>query len=255
MALKEYGAKITRRYRRDVSKWCSRRMVRMRNTHPMISFTFDDFPRSAMVNGGATLKDAGARGTYYASLGLAGKVAPTGQIFLNEDLPALIRGGHELGCHTFAHCHAYDTPASLFEGSVTENALALQKILPGLKFKTLSYPISGPNRETKRLAGERFACCRGGGQTYNSGTIDLNLVSAFFLEQSHGNISSIERLVKGTYAENGWLIFATHDVTENPTPFGCEISFFRRVVEVAVRSGVQILTVSEAFEAIHAHEN
>src|SRR5947207_11316553 len=88
---------------------CQRRAARaffarplaVKSPRPIISFTFDDFPRSALHTGGAILERFGVRGTYYASLGLMGRTAPTGPIFLREDLPVLIAQGHELGCHTY----------------------------------------------------------------------------------------------------------------------------------------------------------
>ena len=47
---------------------------RPRSTWPggVVSFTFDDFPRSAWSNGGAVLEEYDVRGTYYAAMGLAG---------------------------------------------------------------------------------------------------------------------------------------------------------------------------------------
>ena len=53
---------------------------------PVISFTFDDFPRSALLNAGAILRERGLAGTYYASFGLMGTKAPTGEMFEREDL-------------------------------------------------------------------------------------------------------------------------------------------------------------------------
>jgi peptidoglycan/xylan/chitin deacetylase (PgdA/CDA1 family) len=48
----------------------------MRNREPMISFTFDDFPRSALHVAGRILEDHGIAGTYYVSLGLMGTLTP-----------------------------------------------------------------------------------------------------------------------------------------------------------------------------------
>ena len=45
------------------------RPVAIPSQKPFISFTFDDFPRSAWLTGGAILERFGVRGTYYASLG------------------------------------------------------------------------------------------------------------------------------------------------------------------------------------------
>ena len=113
-----------------------------------------------------------------------GQNAPTGEMFTRDDLSAVLERGHELGCHTFDHHHAYDTPADVFENSVLENHRALRDLIPGAEFKTLSYPISCPRPSTKRRCARHFLGCRAGGQTYNRKTIDLDLLSAFFLEQS-----------------------------------------------------------------------
>ena len=123
------GARILGRCQRNASRLFFARFYRMGNCVPLISFTFDDFPRSALLNGGAILKRSGVRGTYYASLGLMGQHTPSGKIFLREDLRELLTQGHELGCHTFGHCHSWKTKATVFENSVIENRRALNELL------------------------------------------------------------------------------------------------------------------------------
>ena len=56
-----------------------------------------------------------------------------------------------------------------------------------------------------------------GGQTFNSGTADLNLLCAFFLEQSRDNPAAVKRLIDQNAKARGWLIFATHDVCASPS--------------------------------------
>ena len=51
----------------------------------------------------------------------------------------------------------------------------------------------------------------------------------------------------------GWLIFATHDVTDNPSPYGCTPTFFQGVVDYAAKSGAMLLTVGEACEKLGLH--
>src|SRR6185295_18878518 len=175
--------------RRRIEGFCQRTATRLLFTRPVtvdarepiISFTFDDFPRSALLTGGAILERFGLKGTYYASLGLMGQTAPTGAICVPEDVRALVSRGHELGCHTFAHCHSWDTKASVFERSILENEAALGKLVPGARFRTFSYPSSPPRPRTKQRVGQRFACARGGGQTFNIGKTDLNYLRAYFL--------------------------------------------------------------------------
>src|SRR6266446_1702902 len=88
-------------YKRNAARLVFRRPLAIWTQVPLISFTFDDFPRSALVVGGAILNRHGSSGTYYTSLGLLGKDSPSGPICVPGDLRELRQRGHELGCHTF----------------------------------------------------------------------------------------------------------------------------------------------------------
>jgi peptidoglycan/xylan/chitin deacetylase (PgdA/CDA1 family) len=217
---------------------------------PMISFTFDDFPRSAWLTGGAILERFGVRGTYYASLGLMGTTAPTGELFVEDDASALVARGHELGCHTFDHRHSWDTKTEVFERSLIENKMALEQLIPGALFTSFSYPISPPWPLTKQIVGSRFACARGGGQTFNAGNADLNYLSAYFLEKTRHDPEAIKQLIEQNRAAGGWLIFATHDVCDSPTPYGCTPGFFEDIVHYSVTSGARIVPVAEALNSL-----
>lgn len=248
----QFLTRIQGRYRRTSARLFFRRPLVINTRFPLVSFTFDDFPRSALLTGGAILKRFGVAGTYYASFGLLGKQSDTGTMFLREDLDTLLQQGHELGCHTLEHCHAGDTKSIVFEDSVIKNQLALSELLPGVAFKTLSYPKSQPRAWTKRRVERHFVCCRGGGQTFNAGTADLNCLSAFFLEQSRNNPDAIKNLIGQNQRARGWLIFATHDICDTPTPWGCTPEFFEYIVRHVVSSGARILPVVEAWEALRA---
>jgi hypothetical protein len=63
-----------------MSQALCRRPVKMQNTAPLFSFTFDDFPRSALEVGGKILRAHGVAGTYYVSLELLNRDEPTGDI-------------------------------------------------------------------------------------------------------------------------------------------------------------------------------
>ena len=244
---------------------CSRQLA-VRTPVPLISFTFDDFPRSAFLEAGSILTRNGVRGTYYASLGLAGKQSQMGPMYQTEDLKELARLGHELGCHTFGHCHSWNTPADVYERAIVENQNALTQVLPGIKFETFAYPFSAPHLGVKQVAGRHFACCRGGGlstrryfpqaggQTFNSGVTDLNLLCAFFLEQSRENPEAVKRVIDQNAQGRGWLILATHDVCERPSRFGCTPGFFEQVVQWSLESGARLLPVVEALKVLKASQ-
>ena len=80
------------------------------------------------------------------------------------------------------------------------------------------------------------------------GTVDLNYLRAFFLEKSINRPDAIGEMIDHNVRVGGWLIFATHDVCDKPTRFGCTPEFFEEVVRQASKSGATILPVAEAFE-------
>src|ERR1700760_1259381 len=75
---------------------------RLRNATPMVSFTFDDIPKSAATTGAKILEDHNARGTFYVSGSLVGAIEADWAAVDAPDIVALHRNGHEIGCHTFS---------------------------------------------------------------------------------------------------------------------------------------------------------
>ena len=227
----------------------------MRNEAPYISFSFDDFPRSALHTGGRILEQCGVRATYYASLGLMGNTAPTGLIFEPDDLSRLLSQGHEIGCHTFYHGSSWETPRSAFLDSIRKNHEALNKLVPGAFMRSFSYPINYPRPLMKRRLGRHFESCRGGGQTFQTRIVDLNLLKAYFLEKSRNNPDKVKNIIDVNCRECGWLIFATHDICEAPSPYGCMPSFLQEIAEYAVASGARILPVGEALDSLRTESS
>jgi peptidoglycan/xylan/chitin deacetylase (PgdA/CDA1 family) len=243
-------AAMGRYYRRKSGSVLFRRPLTIRSDRPLISFTFDDFPRSALVNGGRILNARGFRGTYYVALGLLGTDSPSGKIIDADDLRVTLDQGHELGCHTYSHSDSWDTDPTVFEESIIENRKEFQKLVPGAHFKSFSYPRSSPRPTIKRAAARHFLSCRGGAQRSNIGTADLNQLSAYFLEKCNGDIGPVQQLIDMNRDARGWLILATHDVIRDHGPYGCTPEFFEEVVEYSAKSGARILPVVEALEAI-----
>jgi len=225
-------------------------MVHLRPERPVVSFTFDDFPRSAHSVGGRILQEAGARGTYYVALGLMNQRIPAGDAFSREDLEAVVADGHELGCHTYDHCHAWNTPATEFERSVLRNREELERLLPGNRFESLSYPVALPRPATKRRVARLFPCCRSGGWSFNLGEVDAVNLQAIFLEKTGEDRTAMERLMQENARAGGWLILATHDVDDHPTVFGCTPAYFRDVVQMALDSGAEVLPVGRAWQRV-----
>jgi hypothetical protein len=220
--------------KRALASRLHRRALTVAPAQPLVSFSFDDAPRSAFDTGARVLERHGLRGTYYVSLGLLGQPGPSGCLGRVEELRAAVAAGHELGCHTHDHL----------------DAQALQRLLPGQRFETFAYPKSGAVAAVKPALARRFLACRHGGQHGNAGLVDRDLLAACFLDrQQHADLSFLRHLLEDNARRRGWLIFATHDVALHPSPWGCTPAFLEAVVRHALRTGSRILPVREALRA------
>lgn len=236
--------------RRALAARLHRRALTLAPLQPLVSFTFDDAPRSAFETGARVLERHGLRGTYYVSLGLLGQAGPSGQLGGLEELRAAVAAGHELGCHTHDHLDAWQVRPGEFLASVDANARALQRLLPGQRFETFAYPKSGAVATVKPALARRFLACRHGGQRGNAGRVDRDLLAACFLDrQQHADLSFIRHLLEDNARTHGWLIFATHDVAPDASPWGCTPAFLEAVVRHALRTGARVLPVREALRA------
>lgn len=244
--------RLNNRYRTELSRLFYRRTLRLQSPVAIVSFTFDDFPRSALLAGGRILERRGFRGTFYASMGRMGDDTVVGRLFGPDDLTALVSQGHELGCHTFGHVNSWKTAPDIFERSILQNAVAAREIIPGFVFRTFSYPFCQPHPRLKQRAARHFSCCRGGDQGANTGSVDLSLLNAFFLEKSRDDPARLRRLVNENREARGWLILATHDISAEPSPYGCHPAFFEDVVRHVADSGSSVLPVYEAYQALTA---
>lgn len=234
------------RGRRFIVERLARRDFQLRGDVPYVSFTFDDYPRTALTEGGGILIDHGVRGTYFVSLGLLETETASGRIVSWDDLATTLGQGHELGCHTFDHVDGSVVPAARFTRSIEMNRSVLEQSALPARFEVFAYPLNGPSLATKKAAGRRFVACRGGGQTLNQGCIDLHLLKAYFLDsRSRGRVDEIRGLIQANAVNNGWLIFATHDVCDAPSAYGCDIEYFRMILQACVSSGARVLPMAQ----------
>jgi len=239
-------SRVRMRLRRELSDRLARRPAIISYRQPVVSFTFDDFPASAVENAGNLLSTRGFHATYYAALGLMDTNSPTGRIFGPAELKAVVDQGHELGCHTYSPCHAWDTSPAPYKSSIEENLRAISGLHPQAIIKSHSFPISVPRPSIKRLASGFFESCRCGGMGFNSGSVDLNSLQSVFLEKLREDFSSLRQLIATNSKAKGWLILTTHDVTETPTRFGVTPGFFADTLQCVLDSGAIVLPVSAA---------
>jgi hypothetical protein len=84
----------------------------------------------------------------------------------------------------------------------------------------------------------------------NGAVVDLNLLRANHL---YGDIDELDRaqdLISENTRQSSWLIFYSHDVAEQPSPYGCTPSLLEKTVRFAVEQGATILTVADVVRTL-----
>jgi peptidoglycan/xylan/chitin deacetylase (PgdA/CDA1 family) len=216
----------------------------------VVSFCFDDFPRTAYSAGGAILSAFGARGTYYAAPGLMNSSNELGDQFTRSDLDRLLADGHELGCHTFSHVSCRNLPLSVFERDVQKGRNVLRE-MTGCDPANFAYPFGHVTMSAKKQVGSQMNSCRGTWGGVNGPAADLNLLRANNLYGAVEQFDQIESVLRMTEERSGWLIFYTHDVRDNPSRFGCTPTLLEKTVSFVAQRGFPIVPVQQAIAKIH----
>ena len=230
---------------RGVLNWVGKKPIRLRNSRPIISFAFDDFPRTALSEGARILEGAGARGTFYTALGLAGTINSLGEQFQKEDLHELVERGHELASHTFDHVSARDVSNSSFLLNVRRGEQLMQPMTGLTPTANFAYPFGCTNVRLKVKVGRLMQSCRGNFPGLNGPVTDLNLLRANALYGGSEALNSAVKLIEANSRSNSWLIFYTHDVRRAPSKFGCTPELLETLLKVVSSQDCRIMTIAD----------
>jgi peptidoglycan/xylan/chitin deacetylase (PgdA/CDA1 family) len=242
--LMSFKAQIRPLRRWLLSELCSHR-ISLNGGGPIVSFAFDDFPRTALHIGGEILKGHGARGTYYAAIGLMNTCNHLGELFRREDLHALWNDGHELASHTFSHVSCRSVSRTEFREEVQKGRRAIEEITGKRDSGSFALPFGEVTLNTKRAISAEVASCRGIWPGLNGPQADLNLLRANSLYGGAEGWAQAEELILENERRKSWLIFYSHDVRPNPSAFGCTPELLDHAVSFAVQRGARVLTVAE----------
>jgi peptidoglycan/xylan/chitin deacetylase (PgdA/CDA1 family) len=222
----------------------------MRNTAPLVSFTFDDVPDSAYTNGAAVLDRHGLHGTFFVASGTCGSMDTHWRVIGEDQVRALHGGGHEIGCHTFSHVRVEDLDARRMEQECEQNLRRLRELCPGIAVTNFCYPFGRASLPRKVQLQKRFDSCRGVYEGINAGTADLGMLRVIELYDRTLAPDKLRRVLRETRERNGWLIFATHDVADTPSWIGCSPRLLRETVAAVQAESMQCLPVRDALTAI-----
>jgi peptidoglycan/xylan/chitin deacetylase (PgdA/CDA1 family) len=224
----------------------------LRNATPMVSFTFDDLPKSAATVGARILEHHGARGTFYVIGSQVGTSLPEWEMVDRDDVVALHRRGHEIACHTFSHKRTCDIDAKTLAAEVRRNQDFLHTLDPSIQIENFAYPFGYGSFNHKRQLGGLFRSCRSIVPGVNSGAADLQFLRAMPLIDKRIDRDGIERAFDEAQDANGWLIFYTHDVADEPSAYGCSPALLNYAIEAAAARKIPVLSMAEALQCAGA---
>lgn len=219
---------------------------RSRLLQPAVSFAFDDFPRSALKQGGRMLRERGWRGTFYVAGCFCNRTVDGIEYFTPDDLLEAHHHGHELGCHTFGHLRLRSHSNRAIVGDLARNRIFIQNIIPGHQFQSFAYPYGDLDLRVKVLLARQFRISRGIWKGINRGWMDMAQLQTIELKPMSYKELEIDRWLDRAVAAKAWLIFFTHDVAEHPSAFGCSVDVFARIAASVAERGIRVLPVTEA---------
>ena len=217
---------------------------------PIVTFTFDDIPDSALTEGAAVLEANGAKGTFYIAGGLAGAHEPDRDLITVEQIAELSARGHEIGCHTFSHPWVRHLSPAELRRDLDRNKAFHAHHAPASQIKNFAFPYNASKIGIRGDMMDRFRTCRGGVEAVNRGPTDLAFLRSVEIRPPDAYARTLTRWIDDAVRTPGWLIYFTHDVQARPTPFGCTPDTLDFLVRYALDHGCEVLTVDAALDRL-----
>ena len=226
-------AKVQRR----VVQWRRACAAQVTPDRPIVTFTFDDFPKSAL-NGADVIEKHGGRAGFYACTSQMGMRSPImGEMFDTATLAELRSRGHEIGAHTHTHLDCARARLEKVERDIGENLVALSEAGHDETVSAFAFPYGETSYPAKRWVGDVFTTGRGILPGANVGEVDRAQLRAVELGSMAMHRRRALAALKTCIETNGWLFFFTHDVGANPTSYGAPVDLLDELAQRAVEAG------------------
>ena len=235
-------AKLSRR----LIQWRRAAPAVVESERPVVTFTFDDFPKAA-VTGADIIEKLGGRAGFYASTAYMGTTHPVmGEMFDAGTLSDLHARGHEIGAHTHSHIDCARARLDQVERDIGKNLVDLVGAGHVPTVASFAYPYGETSFSSKRWAADVFATSRGILPGVNVGEVDRAQLRAVELTGSEFSRKRAFEMLELAAASNGWLIFFTHDVGLHPSPYGCPEDLIKTLASRALDMGCVLAPPTEA---------
>ncbi|MEL6827616.1 MAG: polysaccharide deacetylase family protein [Pseudomonadota bacterium] len=220
--------------------------VRSQLRAPLISFTFDDFPKSAVEDGAAKLEAEGLLGTFFPAAKLCGQTENGIRHYDHEDLSRLAEAGHEIGCHSYSHAQLIRLNKSQVDAELAQNRAFIRDAVKDQNVSSFAYPFGAVSPAVKQVAQSHYSICRGAWPGVNAGQIDMSLLKITALEPDKLSLDQAKSLFEEARDLNAWTIFMVHDIQADPSFCGTTPEHFNDIVDAVVASGIEVLPLRSA---------
>ena len=232
------AAKVQRR----VTQWRKACVAQVAPDRPVVSFTFDDFPKSAL-NGADVIEKHGGRAGFYACTSFLGQRSPVlGEMFDADTLGELRTRGHEVGAHSHTHLDCAKTRLEQVERDIGENLVALAEAGHHETVSAFAFPYGETTYLVKRWVGDVFATGRGILPGFNLGETDRSQMRAVELGASDAHRRRAIAMLEACLRRKAWLFFFTHDVGASPTTYGAPLDLIEELAARAADGGAILAT-------------
>lgn len=241
-------AKVMRR----VTPHLNQRNIKFKLDRPLVSFTFDDCPLSAVTHGLKPMEREGWHGSIYIAAALFGITNHHGLHMSAEDVRAVYATGHEIGGHSYSHIDGKLTPLPTFLDDVARN----QNVLSGLGIgpcDTFAYPYGEVTPAMKSALEEQFTGLRGILPKPMVGKADLNQISSTPVFAGP-DFNRAMAQIKALKNQPAWITLFMHDVVDTPSKWGCTPAQMQAVIDAVKSVDAMVLPVNDAITFLKGQE-
>ena len=256
MMHREYGisGSFASRIGRKIIPHLAKRTVSFQLDRPIVSISFDDFPKSVMENALPLLDKYNWKATFYVAAGLERTTNHLGQHYDRHDLQLLEQQGHEIGCHTYHHLNIREISETRVRDELNSNAKSLKALGVKSPLETFAYPFGETSVARKIQLSKRFASMRGIMRGVHYNKVDLNQIKSVPI-YTGADMAQTMGFIKDLKRQAGWLTLFTHDIRKAPSEWGCTPEDFAKTLAAIQQSGALVLPIQETINYLRGVKN
>jgi len=221
---------------------------------PLITVTFDDGWESIYTDGMPLLHKYGISTTQYVLSG----VSEDRNYLSIEQVKAIQKAGHEIGCHSIDHADLTALTTERLEAELHDCKALYEKEL-GTRIEHFASPYGRSNAETIDAIRRYYRSHRNtdGDITNGVSDQDVNTKQTFSLYNIHAvtvrrdtTVAELQQAIDYTVQNKGWLVLNYHDVTDTNSEYGLDKAKLEAQLSAISKADARVVTMGQVIDAI-----